>query len=122
MIIETIDKSLFRSRFKDYNRVGKDKNFSYNGLDALFEYLEELSIDCGDSIELDVIGLCCDYSELSITELWNDYEYLFKDLSRDDFETDDELNEAMLDTLRDNTSVIEVEHHEEGNTYIVESF
>lgn len=121
-MIETIDKSLFRSRFEDYKRVGKNKNFSYNGLDALFEYLENLESETGEQIELDVVGLCCDFSEYSISELWNDYSHLFQDLSRDDHEDDDSLNDAMLEVLRDHTTVIEVSHYDAENTYIIGAF
>jgi hypothetical protein len=116
-MIETIDNSLFRSRFEDYNRVGENKNFSYKGLDVLFDYLEDLE-DSDNPIELDVIGLCCDFSECSISDLWNDYSNLFEDLSRDDFESDDELNDAMLEVLRDHTIVLEVD----PETYITGVF
>lgn len=119
MIKETIDESLFLSRFKDY---GRQENFSANGLRSLFEYLEQLSEDCGQDIELDVVALCCDYSECSISELWSDYEHLFEDLSRDDFESDEELNKAMIEVLNEHTQVIEVEHYEEASTYILEVF
>ena len=36
-------------------------NFSYDGLKALFNYLDELSTDV--DIELDVIEICCSYRE-----------------------------------------------------------
>lgn len=90
-IIETIDNSLFRSRFEDYKRVGDGNNFSYAGLDALFEYLDDLSYDGVTTIELDVIGLCCEFSEASI-------EDALKETGCDD-----------IGELRDNTTVIEVD-------------
>ncbi len=37
-------------------------NFSYDGLKALYEYLDNLSDDMGD-IDFDMIAICCDYSE-----------------------------------------------------------
>ena len=46
MIIEEYDENLFISRFEDYKRVvtpeNKNGNFSYKGLRALFQYLEDL--------------------------------------------------------------------------------
>ena len=45
-----------------FNSDRKDQ-FSYNGKKALFEYIESLDEDTGDEIELDVIGLCCDFTE-----------------------------------------------------------
>jgi hypothetical protein len=41
----------------------RGEQFSHFGLIALFDYLEMLEDDIGEPIELDVIGLCCDYSE-----------------------------------------------------------
>jgi hypothetical protein len=77
-IIEEIDESLFISRFEDYKRVitdeNKNGNFTYKGLRALFEYLDDLSEDTGENINLDVIALCCDYLEYkNLDEYLNDY-------------------------------------------------
>ena len=49
--------------FKDAFDDIRPDNFSYEGLEALFDYLQMLEDDIGKPIELDVIGLCCDYSE-----------------------------------------------------------
>ena len=56
----TINKWEFRDAFRD---MGRKDQFSYNGLAALFEHLEGYEEDTGEEIELDVIALCCDYSE-----------------------------------------------------------
>jgi len=40
----------FRQRFKDYER----KNFSYEGLEALYDYLIDIEESCDESIKLDV--------------------------------------------------------------------
>ena len=74
MIIEEIDESLFISRFEDYKRVKKDNqngNFSYKGLRALFEYLDEAN---EDPYKLDVLSLCCEFSEYEdLNEYLRDY-------------------------------------------------
>ena len=57
---QTVSVYDFHRAFETYNR--KD-NFSYEGLNALFEWLESLGDDTGEEQELDVIGLCCDFSE-----------------------------------------------------------
>ena len=65
--------SLYRfcEAFADY---GRKDNFSYEGLEALFNYLTEVEDDTGNEFELDVIGLCCDYTEYeSIDEFNSDY-------------------------------------------------
>jgi len=61
-----INRSAFHDAFSAMNR---SEQFSYKGLNALFDYLENLEEDTGEEIELDVIALCCDYTELSIENL-----------------------------------------------------
>jgi len=90
MIIKTIDIYDFRRAFADYNRAD---NFSYEGLTALLEWLEELADDTGTPYELDVIALCCEFTEYSdLTEIQANY-------SGTDI--------GSIDDLRDHTSVIE---------------
>ena len=59
----------FREEFKIIK-----KKFSNEGLKALYEYLERYSEDIGENIELDVIALCCEYSEYKNIEEFN-YNY-----------------------------------------------
>jgi hypothetical protein len=73
---QTINVSQFRDAFQNMNRK---ENFSYAGLGALFDYLEELEEGTGQEVELDVIALCCEYSEYESLEEFqkaysNDYE------------------------------------------------
>ena len=89
-IVKTIDLYDFRRAFADYNRADQ---FSYEGMEALFEWLEELAADTDAPYELDVIGLCCEFSEYSdLAEIKANY-------SGTDIDS--------LDDLRDHTSVIE---------------
>ena len=47
----------------------------------MFEYLEELAEDLGSPIELDVIGLCSEFSEYSSIEEFNeDYAMELEDV------------------------------------------
>ena len=73
----------FERAFKNFER----DNFSYDGLKALFEYLEEYEEGTGEEVELDVIALCCEYAEYdSLKEYNDDYgtEYDEIDLIQDD--------------------------------------
>ena len=88
---KTINQYDFERAFVDMNRA---EQFSYEGKKALFEYLEQYEEDTGEDIELDVIGLCCDYAE---------YDNL--DEFRRDYSTDYET----LDDIRDETTVIVIE-------------
>jgi hypothetical protein len=59
----------FRRAFQEC----RPDNFSYEGLKILFEYLEEYEMDIGEELELDVIGLCCDFSEDSFENIADQY-------------------------------------------------
>ena len=66
------------SDFTDAFQIRKE-NFTYEGRWALFDYLERLEEDTGEEIELDVIALCCEYSEYASLEEFqeaysNEYE------------------------------------------------
>ena len=70
-MIRTINEYDFIDAFK---KMGREENFSRNGLVALYEYLEMLGEDIGQPIELDVIALCCEYAEYdNLEEFQTDY-------------------------------------------------
>lgn len=64
MIYQTLTNSMFHDAFHD---MGRSDNFSYSGLDALYAYLDEQ-----EEYELDVIALCCEFTESTITEALTD--------------------------------------------------
>ena len=91
----TINKSQFADAFKS---AGRQDQFSYAGLNALFGYLEEYEDSCAKEIELDVIALCCEFSEhKSALDAAAAYGY----------DVDDESEENAMQFFRDNTQVIE---------------
>ena len=57
---QTIDFYDFQHAFAAFNRLD---NFSPEGLRALFDYLETYEDETGENIELDVIAICCDFTE-----------------------------------------------------------
>ncbi len=100
-MINTINKYEFSDAFQ---KMGRGKQFSYEGLDALFDYLEMLEDDIGEQIELDVIALCCEYSEYdNLKEFQNDYG--------DEYES--------LEDIENTTTLIKIED-EEG--FIIQQF
>ena len=68
-------QSINEYQFRDaFHKMGRDEQFSYAGLSALYDYLEQLGDDIGEEIELDVIALCCEYAEYdSLAEFREDY-------------------------------------------------
>jgi len=61
--------------FRNWFDKNRPNNFSYDGLIALWEMIEEYEDSTGKEIDYDPIGLCCEYSEYEdIKEFWNDYD------------------------------------------------
>jgi hypothetical protein len=84
MIVDTITSVYqFRDAFAQANRQNQ---FSYEGLEVLFDYLEELSDSIGENIELDVIALCCDYAEASAADIAEGYNIDLDGTDPDDIE------------------------------------
>lgn len=89
---------------REFEQFGRGNQFTKQGLKALFNYLEEYEEDCGIEIELDVIALCCEYAE-------------YEDM--DEFHGDYDSEEyPSLETLRDNTQVIEID----DDSFIIAAF
>jgi len=85
MIYEEVTSSGFHDAFI---RMGRKDQFSYEGREALYEYLEEYSETVNEDVKLDVIALCCEYSEEDVEEVLKNYDL------------------ESLDELRDETIVI----------------
>ena len=52
------------SAFMDaFTGKGRLTQFSYRAMKAIFDYLEGLEDDTGEAIELDVVAICCEFSE-----------------------------------------------------------
>lgn len=76
---------------KAFENMGRGENFSSLGRRKLFDYLTELEDDTGTELELDVIAICCDFSEDSIKNVLREYDL------------------ESVEELRDRTTVIEVD-------------
>jgi len=63
-------------KFIDAFQAARPENFSYTGLKALFEYLEDLEADMGEEMELDVIAICCEWVEATAEEIQNDFNLM----------------------------------------------
>ena len=99
-IVQSINNAY---QFSEAFRIaGRMDQFSYEGLEVLFDYLEELSEDTGESIELDVVALCCEYYESSIEELIKNYNL---DLSYIDEDDPDSVVDAVREYLEYKTII-----------------
>lgn len=55
-----------------FKECGREDSFTRAGIEALFDYLEELSEGISEDIKIDVIALCCDYSEYEDIDDYNE--------------------------------------------------
>ena len=69
----------FNTFAQSFVLMGRREQFSYSGLRALFDYMEEFENETGTEIELDVIALCCDYVELDEDEAREQYNLTSED-------------------------------------------
>ena len=65
---KTVNFNDFEKAFENMNRANQ---FTNTGLKALFDYLEQLEEDTGQETELDVIAICCDFTEYENIEDYN---------------------------------------------------
>ena len=103
MLVKTVS---FNDFLEEFIRYGRADSFSYKAKKALYNYLNELSDDIGEPIELDVIGLCGEFTEYdSIEEFNHDYSY-----------TIDEIN--SIDEIEYYTTVIRID----DERFIIQDF
>lgn len=100
-IVQTLTKSAFIDAFKQ-SSTRKDQ-FSYEALEAIFEALEDQSIDTGIDIEFDIVEICCEWAEAHWSEIATEYGILF-----DDEMTDDDKQKAVSDFLCNETQFMEL--------------
>jgi hypothetical protein len=96
---QTVNFTDFYNAFKQL----RPNNFSYEGLQTLFEYCEEYERDSGDPQELDVIALCCDITEDKPLSIALGYRI---DLSAIDLSDDPAIRQLVLDHLQEHTMVV----------------
>jgi len=100
-MINKINKYSFRQAFID---MGRQNQFSYDGINNLLKYFEEYEDSTGEQIELDVIAICCDFTEYEdLKEFHNEY-------SKEEY--------PNIDTLMDYTQVIE----NNDGSFIIQNF
>jgi hypothetical protein len=93
----TVSRYDFERAFVD---AGRKDQFSYEALGLLFDYFESYEEETGQEIELDVIAICCEYSEDTIEDIITNYSIDVEGMD------DDEQIEAVRDYLSDHTSVV----------------
>tara|TARA_R110000868_G_scaffold4500_2_gene28319 strand:+ start:1070 stop:1399 length:330 start_codon:yes stop_codon:yes gene_type:complete len=94
-MIKTISIYDFRDAFK---AAGRGEQFSYDGLEVIFDYIESYEQDAGEQVELDVIALCCEWAEDNYASVAEQY-----DIDIDGLDEDDAIA-AVVDYLNNNVA------------------
>jgi hypothetical protein len=98
---QQVNFSQFIDAFRDH---GRQDDFTLNAKRAIFDWIEERDDEVGTDTELDVVALCCEFSEFDDAKA---AAAEYSNTGVDALTDDDDKNEAALDYLRDNTTVIE---------------
>ena len=92
---QTINENEFINAFRN-NFSGTYKiNFSYEGLKALYNYFVELEAELNEDLELDIISICCEYTE------YENFEEIIEAYSN--------LNIKTIEDLAEYTTIIRVD-------------
>jgi len=97
--------------FKREFQAIRPNNFSNEGLAILFDYLESYEDDTGEELELDIIALCCDYTEETLEEIINNYDI--------EIDRNEDKLEQVKYFLEQNTMIVGVLDDEETIIYQV---
>lgn len=84
-----------------FRACGRDGQFSHWALETLFDHLEQYEDDCGVELELDVVAICCDFSEDSWKNIADDYC-----IDLDGCADDEERIEAVRAFLEDEGALV----------------
>jgi hypothetical protein len=99
---QTITYNDFVDAFSNYGRMD---NFSLDGLKVLFDWLVEMEQDQGvaGEMELDVIAICCEFSEATPDEIADNYSINISECSN--LIGSDDVHITVLEYMREHTSV-----------------
>lgn len=96
---QTVYLNDFRQAF---HNAGRGEQFSYEGLETLYEYLTQYEDDTGEELELDVIALCCEYAEMTMQEIFDAYPEVLDLIDMD--RPRESTYSIVVDYLNDNGS------------------
>lgn len=114
---EEITKSEFIDKF--LNSETRQKQFSSNGLSALFDYLEEYEESTDTTIEFDMVALCCEFVEYEdLKEYLNDYS---TDLDKKDYDDEEEYIDAVEQEITNKTTLIKFSD-DINNGFIIQAY
>ena len=65
---------------REFSEHGREDSFSCYGLNALYDYIWDRAEDVGTPYVLDVVALCCEYTEYSLEDAVSTFPDLLEGL------------------------------------------
>jgi len=94
----TLNKDQF---IREFNEI-RPNQFSYEALETLFDYFEMLESDLQIEMEFDPIGICCEYVEMTMDEIFDAYPDVLDLIDMD--RPRESTYSIVIDYLNDNGS------------------
>lgn len=101
---KTISEWDFINEFNDSSRKNQ---FSRDALEWLYQYYTETEEATGEEIELDIVAICCEWTEYEPGELVNGYGYKLDDIDEDELNDmdEDEKADQIVEILENETTI-----------------
>lgn len=116
-IVQTVNFSMFCDMF---TRMGRQDQFSYEAKQAIFNHIESLSEDTGEDFQMDVVGICCEYSEDTAEDINESYSI---GIEREEDELEEDftarINSEVEEYLEQHTQVV---HNDNNGTFVYAQF
>lgn len=114
MIKQTIDAWQFR------DHPVLQEAFTTEARNALYDFYWELGECTGEPVEFDPVAFRCEWSELHIQNVWDEYSNVLKDAGLTEYFDSDDYD-AQVKALEDRTRIIDIRRGTHmGNILIME--
>ena len=97
---------------REFNSCGRGNQFSYEGLGVLFNWFEEMDDQAGNESELDVIAICCEFSEEYYKDTADSYGIDIEGMD------ESEALQTVIYYLLENTLYVGMTSLQEGAEYL----
>lgn len=120
-VYERMSEQLFLDAFASSET--RKNQFSRDALRELFGFYDQLADDSQEPIQFDMVGICCEWSEMDAEELGEEFGLYPVGTVPNEKRSISEQYEELTEEEMSMNYVLPVEHYGEPTTYLVhESF
>ena len=120
-VYERMNEQLFLDAFASSET--RKNQFSRDALRELFGFYDQLADDSQEPIQFDMVGICCEWSEMDAEELGEEFGLYPVGTVPNEKRSLSEQYEELTEEEMSMNYVLPVEHYGEPTTYLVhESF